>query len=686
MSRKAATAATTASTSRKSAAASSSGAVSSVITARSQQDRFHLATIDHHDHNIHLRQVGLSIGNRELLVDAELKLESGVHYGLVGRNGTGKSTLLQALGDGLFEGISSHVHVMYVHQLFHVDMDSPERLSVVDVLLCGDKQRLSRQHMMDLLEAGLESQTVHQTLKQLDYEAIDAARAKMERVAIKRSGLRGLTARNKLLALEHQLVEAKALWDDAVQQRSSSGVDSDEDIVAANNWLESLYAQDDLSSEARAREILVDIGLPVDQHDRPFHELSGGWKMRVFLAQIEFLQPDLLLLDEPTNHLDLPRIQWVMHFIQTRLQDLTIVTVSHDRAFLNAVADMMIVMKTNKTLGYFAGNYDTFEQTVQDKEVFNARLEAKLTAKTEKMEKQVAQMSVQGRKAGDDKKMAAAASKKKKIENVGNQKNAKGHRLRVNKDRVGHFFTNRDRSQDQFIDLHVVEPWSFPPTPDVPTHSVLSVEKLNFSYSPAAKPLLSNVSFNIHKGQRVVLLGCNGTGKSTLIKLLCRTIPANPTPDCIKSPPLVQIRALTQDIVETLHHEPKTPLQMLGADTEEAGRKHLARFGLRGAVVSAAPCSTLSGGQAMRVALGLLTYPTCPQLMILDEPTNHLDMSSIDALLDALRSFNGAVLLISHDEHFLHAFHPDAVLWLTKRGEVKPLNDVDDFLNKYRDW
>ncbi|RHY10821.1 hypothetical protein DYB25_009012 [Aphanomyces astaci] len=595
MSRKAATA--TASTSRKSAAASSSGAVSSVITARSQQDRFHLATIDHHDHNIHLRQVGLSIGNRELLVDAELKLESGVHYGLVGRNGTGKSTLLQALGDGLFEGISSHVHVMYVHQLFHVDIDSPERLSVVDVLLCGDKQRLSRQHMMDLLEAGLESQTVHQTLKQLDYEAIDAARAKMERVAIKRSGLRGLTARNKLLALEHQLVEAKALWDDAVQQRTSSGVDSDEDIVAANNWLESLYAQDDLSSEARAREILVDI--------------------------------------------------------------------------------------VNR---YFAGNYDTFEQTVQDKEVFNARLEAKLTAKTEKMEKQVAQMSVQGRKAGDDKKMAAAASKKKKIENVGNQKNAKGHRLRVNKDRVGHFFTNRDRSQDQFIDLHVVEPWSFPPTPDVPTHSVLSVEKLNFSYSPAAKPLLSNVSFNIHKGQRVVLLGCNGTGKSTLIKLLCRTIPANPTPDCIKSPPLVQIRALTQDIVETLHHEPKTPLQMLGADTEEAGRKHLARFGLRGAVVSAAPCSTLSGGQAMRVALGLLTYPTCPQLMILDEPTNHLDMSSIDALLDALRSFNGAVLLISHDEHFLHAFHPDAVLWLTKRGEVKPLNDVDDFLNKYRDW
>ncbi|ETV93465.1 ATP-binding cassette sub-family F member 3 [Aphanomyces invadans] len=295
-------------------AAASPGGVSSFIMARSQQDRFHLATVDHHDYNIHLWQVGLSIGNRELLVDAELKLEAGAHYGLVGRNGTGKSTLLQALGDGLFEGISSHIHVMYVHQLFHVDLENPE-LSVVNVLLSGDKQRVSRQHMIELLEAGLETQTLHQTLKQLEYEAVEAARAKMERVAIKRSGLRGLTARNKLLALEKDVAVAKAAWD---QASSNPPPDTDDEILAANNWLESLYEQEDMSNEPRAREILVDIGLPVEQHDRPFHELSGGWKMRVFLAQIEFLQPNLLLLDEPTNHLDLPRIQWVQNFIQTR--------------------------------------------------------------------------------------------------------------------------------------------------------------------------------------------------------------------------------------------------------------------------------------------------------------------------------------------------------------------------------
>ncbi|KAF0720042.1 hypothetical protein As57867_000596, partial [Aphanomyces stellatus] len=612
---------------------------------------------------------------------AQLKLEAGVHYGLVGRNGTGKSTLLQALGDGLFEGISSHIHVMYVHQLFHVDLDDGGgSTSVVDVLLSGDKSRAARQHQITALEAALEHQTIHRTLEELEFEATDAAREKMARVAIKRSGLRGLTARNQLLALEHKV---KAMADKLEKEQDVVFTDTDDEILHANDWLETLYAQEDMSSESRAREILADIGLPLDQHDAPFQTLSGGWKMRVFLAQIEFLRPDLLLLDEPTNHLDLPRIQWVQNFIATRLEDITIVTVSHDRTFLNAVADQMIVMRTNQTLGYFAGNYDTFEQAVQDKEIFNARLDAKITAKTEKMEKQVAQMSIQGRKGGDDKKMAAAASKKKKIERVGNEKNEHGHRFKVNRDRAGYHFDLRDGAQDQFIDLHVAESWSFPPTPEVSSHTVLSVEKLNFGYT-AEKPLLKNISFNIHKGERVVVLGCNGTGKSTLIKLLCQTILPQKE-GCVKVPPLVQVRALTQDIVETLHHESKTPLQLLGADNEELGRKHLARFGLRGAFVSAAPASTLSGGQAMRLAMGLVMYPTAPQLLILDEPTNHLDMSSIDSLLQAMQSYEGAVLLISHDVHFLNAFAPDHVLWLTKRGEVKPLNDIDEFIRKYTD-
>ncbi|CAK4070534.1 unnamed protein product [Aphanomyces euteiches] len=650
---------------------------SNLIMARSQQDRFHLATIDHNDKNIHLLQVGLSIGNRELLVDAELKLEAGVHYGLVGRNGTGKSTLLQALGDGLFEGISSHIQVMYVHQLFHVDLDE-DKLSVVNVLLSGDKERVARQRQIELLEAGLETQTVHQTLKQLDYEGVEAARAKMERIAIKRSGLRGLTARNKLLELEHKVEEAKAKLNE-----KSNEPDTEDEILRANEWLDALYSHEDMSSEPRAREILSAIGLPIEQHDAPFHQLSGGWKMRVFLAQIEFLQPDLLLLDEPTNHLDLPRIEWVKNFILTRLEDLTIVTVSHDRAFLNAVTDAIIVIKTNKTLGYYSGNYDTFEQAIKDKELFNERLDSKIAAKTEKLEKQIAQMTVQARRTSDDKKLSAAASKRKKLEYVGNQKNDKGHRFRISRDRIGYFDTLRDGAHDQMIDLHMVEPWSFPITPEVQTHSLLSVENLSFGYT-SDKLLLKNVSFNIHKGERVVLLGCNGTGKSTLIKLITQTL--RPDRDAsIRVAPTVQIRALTQDIIETLHDESKTPLQLLGAETEEAGRKHLARFGLRGAFVSAAPASTLSGGQAMRLAMGLITYPTCPQLLILDEPTNHLDMSSIDGLIDAVKKHEGAVLLISHDVHFLEAFAPDLVLWLTKRGEVKRLNHVGEFLEKYRD-
>jgi ATPase subunit of ABC transporter with duplicated ATPase domains len=153
--------------------------------------------------------------------------------------------------------------------------------------------------------------------------------------------------------------------------------------------------------------------------------------------------------------------------------------------------------------------------------------------------------------------------------------------------------------------------------------------------------------------------------------------------DMVNVAPRVRVRALTQDIVAQLRQEEygaKTPLEILGAESEDAGRRHLSRFGLRGSFVSAAPVQTLSGGQAMRLALGLITYPQSPHVLILDEPTNHLDMSSIGALAQAVAAFEGSVLLISHDVHFLHSFAPDKVLWLTRHGEVKTVETVDAFL------
>ncbi|OQR84045.1 hypothetical protein THRCLA_10868 [Thraustotheca clavata] len=651
--------------------------VGTQITATSQTDRFFLQTIEDQNLNIHLYQVGLAIGKRDLLVDAELKLEHGVHYGLVGRNGTGKSTLLQALGDGLYEGISSAIQVMYVNQLFHLDLaEGDTQVSVLDVVMAADKLRLDRQRRIDVLEAALEGQHVHKTLVELHRLDTELALSKMIRVATKRSGLRGLTARNKVVALEAELKRVNEQLD----AMTGTEEDKEEEILYAQELLDALYSDLDLSSEAKAREILVGIGLKTqEQQDQPFAQLSGGWKMRVFLGQIQFIRPHLLLLDEPTNHLDLPRINWLSHFINEQLGDMTIVTVSHDRSFLNAVTDSIIVFKTNLTLGYFQGDYDTFMETVTDKELFNARLNEKIQAKTDKLNAQVSQMTVQAKKSGDDKRLAAAASKKKKLLSVGNEKNAKGHRFKINRDRAGYFTTEdglRGGAESLLIDMHEPENWTLPQPLDVPSATtILSVEKLNFGYD---RPLLKNISFNVHPGERVVLLGCNGTGKSTLIELLQSRL--TPQSGSVKLTPLARMGALTQNFVEQLKDESKTPLQLLGAETEDLGRRHLARFGLRGAFVSDAPCHTLSGGQAIRLALGLITYPTSPQLLILDEPTNHLDMSSIEALIEAVKGFQGAVLLISHDVSFLHAINPDSVLWLTKRGEVKPIEHVDDFL------
>ncbi|ETP50886.1 hypothetical protein F442_03897, partial [Phytophthora nicotianae P10297] len=677
------------------------------------------------------------------LVDTQLKLNYGTKYALIGPNGIGKSTLLQALADGLVEGLPQALKILYVNQMdtssfsdesmertvLQTVLDADTRVSDVrSKLAILQRATTVSQHSDPFIFASQKAMLLHALLEVKVMEAKEEL-VTTTKIAIKRSGMRGKDARHRQLEAEHTVADLE------LQLRFTEQSDSEHETVQAANeavilreinekieeYEITLKALDEASMEARARRILSTVGVDTAKQEAQLASLSGGWQVRILLARVLFMEPDLLLLDEPTNHLDMPSILWLKNYLLSMEKVLgsmlTIVLVSHDRFFLNEVAEETILVRgQDKKLVYFDGNYDSYEEAMDTKKLFNERLQHKLDRKTEKMTKMVARITQQASKGKDDKKKQVVAAKKKKMERIGNERNDKGHRFKRSRDRQGFHFTLLDGAEDTALyeTSYNSKAWEALTTPPpqirnltkLAQTTMLSLENVSFSYKAAAEipnqrenstspPLaIKNVTLNVAYGEKVVFVGRNGAGKTTLMKILNRVI----KPDAGKVQYFhgARVGTLMQHHVEDLKRlesrnlnalellmksiskEENSPEVLLAnngnsnrgtTSLETKVRAHLNKFGISGETAVSVPLGGLSGGQLVRVGLAWVTFPNPPHVLLLDEPTNHLDMTTIQVFGEALRKYQGAVVLISHDIHFLNI--------LTREQGGKRLNESD---------
>jgi ATP-binding cassette, subfamily F, member 3 len=402
-----------------------------------------------------------------------------------------------------------------------------------------------------------------------------------------------------------------------------------------------LAAIDGYTARSRAGRLMHGLGFKADQETLPVTSFSGGWRMRLNLAQALMCRSDLLLLDEPTNHLDLEAVYWLEEWL--RSYPGTLILISHDRDFLDRVVNQIVHIEQQRIKSY-AGNYSAFEL---------ARTEhlAHQQAAHQKQQREIAHIrSFVTRFKAKATKAKQAQSRVKALERM-----------------------------ELIAPAHVDSPFHFsflPPTRL--TAPLISLDKVAVGYNDV--PLLENVKLSLAPGDRIGLLGPNGAGKSTLIKLIAGVLPQ--LKGKRKESKDIRIAYFAQHQLEQLYVE-DSPLQHLQRLDKQATEKDLRNFiggfGFHGDD-ALAPVGPFSGGEKARLVLALLVYQK-PAVLLLDEPTNHLDLEMRLALTMALQEFEGALVVVSHDRHLLRTVADD--LWLVSDGQAKVFDgDLDD----YRQW
>jgi ATP-binding cassette subfamily F protein 3 len=386
---------------------------------------------------------------------------------------------------------------------------------------------------------------------------------------------------------------------------------------------------------AKAKQLLASLGFKQSDFDRPARELSGGWVMRAHLARLLTDEPDLLLLDEPTNHLDLETLLWFQDYLIH--YPGAILLISHDREFLNLLCTHIAELRSAKIMRY-TGNYDSY----LDQRAAN---EVNLIAAAKAQQRKIDQLQVFVDRFRAKNTMAAQAqSKLKQIERL---KEEMVELPDSGGPTVGFKFPQPPRSGQRVITLENVKfGYGVAATP--------SSQNQGGEAPPPPKLIYDNLNFEAERGQRTVLVGPNGAGKSTLLKLLADVL--QPLSGERKLGHNVKHGYFAQHRAQSLN--PKHSVWQEAGDTpqrvtEQAIRNLLGSFLFRGDDIYK-PVSVLSGGEKSRLALvKLLLDP--PNLLLMDEPTTHLDLASVDALIEALKQFEGTLIFISHDVHFIRA-------------------------------